>query len=459
MRLVPDTIAGRTIAVLLGGLVLFHLASVWAYQIGVGSEVDLANEARLAERLVTIHRAIAQLPSAERESTAHWLSGGPLEVHWSNVPLTVQSDHGYGRGEALRRRVLAIAPDIGEGGLVIGSPRPLEAQPDDPHLVLVSMRLADGGWVNYSITKLSGPRTSLLGVIFSTSLMALGVVAVSIGMVRTVTRPLRSCAAAAQRLYVVAEPHPLAVSGPREVRDLARAFNELQQRVKRLIDDRTLMLAAISHDLKAPLTRVQLRLEEIENVELRRPIEADLAEMLSMIEATLEFLKGDQSGEAIHSVDLGAVLGSIASDLGDAGHTITVELEGKIVVRGRRLALKRAFANLVTNAVTYGRAARIKARRSHTRIEVAIDDEGPGIPAHAREAVFAPFYRIENSRNRATGGTGLGLTVARTIIDGHGGSITLDDRPQGGLRVTVHVPLSPEAHAIEKQNETRRKSS
>ena len=442
MRLLPDTIAGRTIAVLIVGLVLFHIVSGLAYQLGVNSEVNQTNEMRLAERLFTIKRALARLPAAEREQTAHSLSGGPLEVHWSNVPLTVERYPGNDRASGLRSRLLELAPEVGPAGLLIGAPSPLSEKLDDPHLLLVSMKLADASWVNFSVTQLSGPHAPLSSFILSTSLMALGVLALSVLVLRSVTRPLRQCAAAAQRFYVDAEPHPIAVAGPREVREFATAFNELQHRVKRLVDDRTLTLAAISHDLKTPLTRTQLRVEEIDNVELRRYIDADLAEMLVMIESTLQFLKGDQAGEAVRDVDLSAILESIRDDMTDTGHAVAFTPAAKIVLRGRHLALKRAFTNLVTNAAKFGTTVDVRVERCGHNIEVTIDDDGPGIPTDQREAVFAPFYRIEPSRNRETGGTGLGLTIARTIVRGHGGDVTLHEAPGGGLRAVVKLPFS-----------------
>lgn len=459
MTLLPDTIASRTIAVVLVGLIVFHAISICAYQIGLDSEVDITNEMRLAERLFSIKRALARLPAAEREQTAHSLSGGPLEVHWSAVPLTVDSGHGADQTAGLRRRLIELAPELASDGLMIGLPSPLIDKPVEPHLLLVSMKLPDASWANFSIARLTGAHGTLWSIVLSTTLMAIGVLVLSIVMLRSVTRPLRQCAAAAQRLYVDGEPKPIAVSGPREIRDLATAFNELQQRVKRLVDDRTLTLAAISHDLKTPLTRAQLRIEDVDNAELRQHIDGDLAEMLVMIDATLAFLKGDQAGEAVRDVDLNAILESICDDMTDLGHQIAFSPATNVVLRGRHLALKRALNNLITNAAKYGRNVRIGIHCQGSGVEIVIDDDGPGIPADQREAVFQPFYRIEASRNRATGGTGLGLTVARTIIRGHGGDVTLHDAPSGGLRARATLPLPPHIEGTRKQKVIGTKSA
>lgn len=459
MRVFPDTITSRTVAILLIGIIAFHAVSLCAYQIGLDNEVDLTNEVRLAERLFTIKRALAGLPVTDREKTAHSLSGGPLEVHWSAVPLTVDGGQAAERTEGLRRRLLELAPELTDNGLIIGAPSSLSNKPHDSHLLLISMRISDAGWVNFSIARLTGAHGSLSSIIASTSLMAIGVLLLSILLLRSVTRPLRELASATQRLYVDGDPKAIAVSGPREIRELAAAFNGLQQRVKKLIDDRTLTLAAISHDLKTPLTRAQLRVEDVDNAELRRQIDGDLAEMLTMVDSTLAFLKGDQTGEPVQDFDLKAILESICDDLSDAGHRVSFAPTRNIVLRGRHLALKRAFNNLIANAAKYATTVVVTTTFCDDAVEVFVDDDGPGISPDQREAVFQPFYRIEASRNRATGGTGLGLTVARTIIRGHGGDITLHVAPSGGLRVRVYLPLPARSSGPKKQKDIEAKSA
>lgn len=458
MRILPDSIAGRTIAVLLFGIVVFHTVSIYAYQIGLDNEVDLTNEIRLAERLLTIKRALAQLPAADREQTAHSLSGGPLEVHWSAVPLTVDSEHAADKTRGMSRRLLELAPELGASGLIIGSPSPFGDKPVEPHLLYVSLKLADASWINFRIARLTGPHGILSTIIVSTTLMAIGILLLSIFMLRSITSPLRECAAAARRLYVDNEPMPIAVAGPSEIRDLATSFNELQQRVKRLIEDRTLSLAAISHDLKTPLTRAQLRIEDIDNADLRQNLAGDFAEMLAMIDATLAFLKGDQSGEVVREIDLNAILESICDDVSDQGHQVAYTSARPYVLRGRHFALKRAFNNLISNAAKYGSQVHISVAREDNSLVINIDDDGPGIPVDEREAVFQPFYRIEASRNRDTGGTGLGLTVARTIIRGHGGDVSLHCAPSGGLRANVQLPVAPRIAGASKQKDIEVKS-
>ncbi len=449
-----DTIQSRTIIVLLLGLGLFHLLSLWSYQVGLRSEVDLANESRLAERLVSIKRAVLALPVAERDVIAHSLSGGPIEVHWSASELTA-GRAGAGTDpelETLRARLLELAPDLAQERLIISAPR-LPDGSIDAHQFQLSIKAAEEGWVNFSVTRLSGPHGSMHGIVWSTSLMALGVVLVAILMVRWLTRPLRMFADAARRAYVGNEAPQLPVEGPAEVRELASAFNDMQSRIKRLIDERTQTLAAISHDLKTPLTRLRLRAQELREAKgvrdeaLPPAIEADLDEMEAMLDASLTFLRGEQSEEPLRDFDLVALLETIKDDALDAGHDVALTAPGKLRWTGRRLSLKRALTNLVHNAARYGGHVRIVVGTGAGEVAIRIDDDGPGLPEAELERVFMPFVRLETSRSRETGGVGLGLTIARGVLRGHGGDVTLQNRPEGGLRALARLPQAAGAAA------------
>jgi signal transduction histidine kinase len=224
------------------------------------------------------------------------------------------------------------------------------------------------------------------------------------------------------------------------VRQAAKAFNDMQTRIKRLINDRTQTLAAVSHDLRTPITRLRLRAEFVGDDELRRMIDADLDEMDRMIESTLAFLRGDPASEESKTVDIRSVLQTICDQLSDAGRDVVLSGSRYAPFRCKPLAIKRALSNLVENAVKYGETARVVLNDRPHELSVTIEDEGPGIPATEQERVFDPFYRIEGSRSRETGGTGLGLTLARTVIRAHGGEIELTNREGRGLRVVVSLP-------------------
>ena len=278
------------------------------------------------------------------------------------------------------------------------------------------------------------PSLSLMGA------TALVLILVVILLVRRVTRPMAQLASAAERLGRGADTEPLPEEGPIDIRRTTAAFNRMQDRLHRFVRDRTQMLAAISHDLRTPITSLRLRAEFIEDTELREKIIATLAEMQRMTEATLAFAREDAKAEPSRTVDLAALVDSIAADLADTGTPVTCEISERIDIAGRPDALRRVFRNLIENAVTYGKCARIAVTATADEAIVTIDDDGPGIPVADRERVFEPFVRLEESRNTETGGIGLGLAIARTILRAHGGDIVLEDAPDSGLRVTVSLP-------------------
>jgi two-component system, OmpR family, sensor kinase len=438
MRRWLDTLTNRTILLLLIGIGLVHFVSLYAYQVALDQEMSSAGEARLADRLLTIKQAVMRVAPNEREPVAHEFSGGAVEAHWSRTEHAIIGGPGSSEWDGLKRRLRELAPELGEAQVIIGANRKLES---DPHLALISMQLPDDSWVNVSLFARMTPQTGNHGAILSTTLMALGVIGISILLVRWMTQPLRTFADAAQRIYRGTETVSVLEEGPREVRELASAFNDMQARIKTLIDDRTHALAAVSHDLRTPLTRLRLKTEDVGDGHLGNAMRADLSEMEDMIDQTLAYLRGDRSDEDFRQVDLTALLETLVNDISDAGSYAKLAGLPKLTIRARPSALKRAFSNLIQNAVTYGGIARVTLSQTEKSAEIAIDDDGPGIPAEQVEAAFAPFTRLEISRSKETGGFGLGLTIARTIIEGHGG-VSLKNRSEGGLRVTVCLPLT-----------------
>jgi signal transduction histidine kinase len=440
MRLLPSTIAGRFLTLLFASIFVLHLGSIGLYHLALKEELDVTNDQRLAERLASVKRAIGREIPTRREELAHALSGGPLEIHWSegeSPPARTGMPAGL---SPLKEKLIAAAAELAENDLAIAVAAPLPEHVSATRFLLVSMRLDDGSWVEVTATRNIEPRTGFMQIALSTTVMVLGVVAVAAFFIRQLTRSLRSLADAANRLDLNGGASPVEEAGPSEVKALSIAFNDMQLRVKRLVDDRTQTLAAISHDLKTPITRMRLRSEEISDHELVRAIAADLTDMEAMLDSTLAFLRGDRLSEEKKPIDLGSLLETITTDLTDLGHDVTLVETVPVVVRGRHLALKRAFWNLTENAVKYGGCARVTLRSKPGGAVVLIDDDGPGIPEAENEAVLRPFYRIDDSRNRETGGVGLGLTVAHSIIKSHGGELVLSNRKDGGLSVTVTLP-------------------
>jgi signal transduction histidine kinase len=311
---------------------------------------------------------------------------------------------------------------------------------DDTYGSGLTVRLSNGQWLNAAFAKPTGGSAWL-----SQSSVSLVITAILLSMIavlaaRRIARPLRRLAYAAEAFGRGEEAVHLPEEGPSDVRRTAEAFNRMQDRLRRFVADRTSMLAAIGHDLRTPITSLRLRAEFVADKEMRDKILSTLDEMQMITEATLAFAREDAVGEATRLVDLAALVESLCSDLADIGWDVTfVECE-RTPYRCRPAALRRAFRNLIENAVRYGTTARVAVQWSQEWLEVVVDDSGPGIPETQLEQVFAPFARLESSRSRATGGVGLGLSIARTMARSHGGDIILVNRQGGGLRAVIRLP-------------------
>ncbi len=440
--LIPQTLAGRTIAVLLVGLGLFHLWSIWIYQVGIENLLGSTRDQQLAERLVSVKRAIAALPAGEREQTAHALSTATIEIHWSPFSLVNPPSVESERIGLLRKQLRELVPEITDDHVRLAfADEGTSSEESDAyrHLLLASVQLPDASWVNLRLATFQTTSTEH-GILASLSAMALGILLVSFVLVRSVTAPLRTLARAADRIGIDLAAPEVPQTGPREIQQTAKAFNRMQARIKRLISDRTQTLAAVSHDLKTPITRLRLRAEFVRDEDLRQTIEGDLDEMERMIESTLAFLRGDAIGEESKTVDIASIFKTISDELVDTGHDVVLAGLPHLSLRCKPLAIKRAFSNLIENAVKYGARARVALAERDDGIVITIADDGPGVPEEELERVFDPFYRLEASRSRETGGTGLGLTVARTVIRAHGGDVRLHNLQPSGLCATVTLP-------------------
>lgn len=269
---------------------------------------------------------------------------------------------------------------------------------------------------------------------------ALAIGGLSIWMARSLIQPLTQLAGAAERLGRERETTPIARLGMPEYDMIARSFNEMQQRLKRFVDERMQMLAAMSHDLRTPLTRMRLFAEYVPDEEQRRQVLSDIADMEVMVSSSLAFASDEIRREPHSPVDIATLLISLCDTFTDAGGQAAYEGPDHAPLSCRPVAVRRAFANLIDNGCKYGEGVRVSLRNEADAITVTIQDSGPGIPAADIERAFAPFQRLEASRNRETGGTGLGLTIARDVILGHGGDITLSPAHPNGLVVTIHLP-------------------
>jgi signal transduction histidine kinase len=301
------------------------------------------------------------------------------------------------------------------------------------------VRFADGDSVTYRIARAPGgaplPRNLLLSLV----LLVLLLVIVLYLAARSITRPLSDLARAADSVGRDGAAAPLAERGARELRDAARAFNTMQDRLHRYLDSRSRVLAAMSHDLKTPLTRLRLQVEALDNPPMQARIGRQLDEMENMVREALALFRGLDDGEPATPIDIDALLAKIRDEFNDMGATVTLSGHALQPFTGKPQALKRCLTNLIANAVNFGTRADV-VTEDGTELVVRVRDHGPGLPEEELERVFEPFYRLESSRNRDSGGTGLGLSIARDIAQAHGGSLTLTNLAGGGLEATLRLP-------------------
>ncbi|MDZ4137137.1 MAG: ATP-binding protein, partial [Paracoccaceae bacterium] len=270
-------------------------------------------------------------------------------------------------------------------------------------------------------------------------LMAVAVALVAWWTARRVVGPMRALAVGADRLGRGLDAGPLPMLGPSEVREATQAFNRMKDRLTRFVNERTHMLAALSHDLRSPLTAMRLRIEMLDETEESIRLKALVEEMQAMVEATLEFARGVAKAEPATVVDLAALLGDLVRDAGTDRASLAPTPPVPATLRPQ--ALTRALRNLIDNAVRYGGVANVTLTKGPGQAVITIADKGPGLPEDQLEAVFEPFVRLEGSRNRDTGGVGLGLAISRTILQAHGGTVRLRNHPKGGIEATVTLPL------------------
>ncbi|KMS54531.1 ATP-binding protein [Sphingobium cupriresistens] len=320
-------------------------------------------------------------------------------------------------------------PSFGPDGTMLHRAFLLARRTADGWQVVQARQGANGRW--YAIT------LSLMAGIFILLLLPAYWVA------RRITQPIRRLAdGAATERPERADPLPL--TGPPEVRAVGAAYNHMRARIADYLNERTAMLVAIAHDLRTPMTRLSFRLEALPDGP-RAKAQADVQEMRAMVTDLLDFMRGQGEGAAQVRVDLSAIVETLADDLADMGQDVAVTHSSRAVVRGDAVALRRCIANLVENAVRYGGSARIAMTVTNGRVTVAVEDDGPGVPDAAIERLCEPFYRGEASRNRETGGVGLGLSIARRIADGHGGTLAFANRAgasnPSGLRASITLPL------------------
>ena len=463
-RFLPRSLFGQTLLILLAGLIVSHAVGSWIYTADREQAVRAVGGFAAAQRIANLTRLVQDAPREWRQRIVTASSDQMFRVSISAKAAAGVGTSETPVAEAIRSFLvdqLALAPDrrpvvsvslvegdtfdhphvmMGRGPKMGGGPMMMHA---GFRSLAVAVPLTDGDWLNF-VTALpetgAAPSRQLL---VSLAFMAIIILGVSIWAVRRVTAPLASLSAAAERLGADLSAPSMAETGSVEMQRAARAFNTMQTKLRGLIENRTRLLAAISHDLRTPLTLLRLRAENVGDVAERDKMLATIADMDAMVGATLLFARDEASMEAPRPTDIAALIQSVVDDMADAGLPVKMEYAESTVLNCRPEALRRAIRNLLDNAVKYGKSAAVQIINSPNAVEIDIDDEGPGIPDHELARVLQPFYRAETSRSRETGGIGLGLSITQSIVQTDGGELILMNRPEGGLRASVKLPRQP----------------
>ena len=376
--------------------------------------------------------------------------GGPRQMmssQYITLPLTLSPDFEPALKQQLQTTLgtayhVSIKPTSDGAKRAIFIPTPF-FEPREPmalKLYDIDVGFPDGDSAVFRIGHMPRGAPLSRNLFFTLALVVVVLVIALYVTARSITRPLSSLVHAAEGLGRNVRQPKLEEKGARELRDAARAFNTMQDRLQRYLDSRTRVLAAMSHDLKTPLTRLRLQVETtLDDPAIQARFGKELDEMESMVRGALALFRGLDDDETLAPIDINALVGILESEFTEMGADVTVEGKAIQPFTGKPQALKRCLTNLVANAVKFGTRAKIIVEDG-TSLIIRVRDEGPGIPPEELERVFEPFYRVESSRNRDTGGTGLGLSIARDVAQAHGGSLIAQNLPQGGLEALLVLP-------------------
>ena len=462
-----DSLRGQLVLLIIAALAVAQTISLWLFVDERGLAVRAALGFEAAGRAANVALLLDEAPESLQRAILRAANSPLVRFDLSDTPAVDHASHADGGaveervrgllGRAKEREIRVELHEVDHGIL----PMPhLAPEMAEMHLAMMrgelsaiemqlSIALADGQWLNvgtrFERPPLQWPWASIVSFGITAAII---LVSAFWFLLTRLTGPLLRVSRAADRLGRGESVDPLPLIGPSEVRGLTQAFNRMQARLTRFVADRTRLLAALGHDLRSPLTAMRVRAELVEENETRESLIASVEEMQEMVDATLAFARGMASAEAYETVDLGTFLKQLQADMIDE---FTLDTANSIGVRLRPQSARRALRNIIENAQRYGGGAEVTFRHDAEHVQIRVADNGPGIPEAELEQVFEPFFRLEKSRSRETGGTGLGLSIARTIVRAHGGDVTLSNRAEGGLLVTVTLPLETE-HEHEERN-------
>nr|WP_246748045.1 ATP-binding protein [Methylobacterium sp. SD274] len=431
------SLEARTVAVLLLAILTVHGGALLLYRQSAAAAADDAFARQVANQLTLAREAVLRRPSSERDAEAKALSSPHFELGWSKTSPLRQDQAGDPAMWSLRSRMVASEPSLGPGlALAMGGGGEAIHEED----LAGALALVDGSFLTFHSAH--APSLARLGSwAYLATAMAILVGVAAVVLIHRIAGPLRDLTRATGEIghgKVV----PVREAGPDETREIARALNAMQERIHRLVTERTQALAAVSHDLRTPIARLRLRLDGLPEGQEFRGMGSDLDEMQAMVDSTLAYLRGDADPEPRQVTNVASILMSIADASSDAGRDVSYTGPGRALATVRPVALRRALDNVVDNAVRYGTRACVSLAVDVGELLLTVEDDGPGIAPDEVAKAFEPFTRLEASRNRNTGGTGLGLTIARRIVEAEGGRIVLGNRAEGGLRVQISLPRS-----------------
>lgn len=457
-RLLPKSLSGQLIALLVAALIVSQVVSTLVHYLDRQAAIQTISRVSLLGRMATIIRLLDETPRHLHTRMLRAASTRRLRI-WTADSSGIAVDRGRASDRHFISRLRFL---LGDRVTDIRVATEIRAAPSDAgrrfrnwngssgwlsglgmNLVQqhVSVKLMNGRWLNLTSRRMT-PRFGWAWPAFlSIGLMAIAIFLIVYLVVRRLTRPLRQMSDAADLMGRGEEFVTVPEAGPAEVWRTTKAFNRMSERLSRFVHDRTRMLAAISHDLRTPITTLRLRTELLEDTETRTRMLETLDDMQQMAEATLAFVREEAEAQDTREVNLAALVSAICEDMREIGKDVQYVGPERLLCQCRSVAIKRALRNLIENAVDYGEKADVTLHATDLEAVVEIDDVGPGISKEDLDEVFQPFVRLEKSRARETGGVGLGLAIARSIARSHGGDIILSNRAGEGLRALLTLPL------------------
>ncbi|HEX9463262.1 MAG TPA: ATP-binding protein [Alphaproteobacteria bacterium] len=429
----PHSLFGRAIIILVTPLIIVQGVAAFVFYDRVWEVVTRRLSTGVAGEIGVVVQLIGRYPDAATRSWIFETFSAHTNLRFNLQPDAILPTAGPQVGSGILERLLVNA--LNER---VRRPFRLNVW-GDPRDVLIDVQLPEGVLFVRTPRERLFTTTSYVFILWMVG-SSLILFAIASAFMRNQVRPIQQLATAAEEFGKGRDVAEFKPYGAVEVRRAAAAFVIMRERIRRFVAQRTEMLAGVSHDLRTPLTRMKLELAMLGDNPSVGGLKTDVADMERMVESYLAFVRGEGE-EQTERTDLGKVLEDIATTAQRDGNSVSLRTDGDLKLQLRPHAIKRSLTNLVANATRHAAQVTISAERRGPAIEVMIDDDGPGIPPEAREEVFRPFYRLDPSRNPATGGVGLGLTIARDVVSSHGGSIQLDSSPMGGLRARIRLPV------------------